>query len=680
MSMSYGERRESKNSKGIRSLNAQPRMTRVKNKAAAPVQITAEQILREALERQEAEPKPPKQKITDPEELADYRLRKRKSFEDAIRRQRQMMSTWIKYALWEESQRDFERARSIFERALDEDYRNPTLWIKYAEMEMRNKNINSARNLWDRAVTLLPRISQFWYKYAYMEQIMGNYPGARQIFERWMKWMPDEHAWGSFIKFELKLGEIERARQVFERFMACHPLVKSWLKYAKFEEKQGDVARTRSVYERAVQLLGEDANDEDLFISFAKFEERAKEFDRARVIYKYALDHIPKQNAQELYKTFTSFEKQFGDRNAIEDVIISKKRFQYEEQIKQNPRNYDVWFDYARLEEADGDIEKVREVYERAIANVPPGNEKRLWRRYLYLWINYALYEELETKDIDKAREVYKECVKLVPHKIFSFSKLWILYCNFEIRQKQLQSARLIYGNAIGLAPKDKIFNGYIQLETQLGNFDRCRKLYEKYLEWSPANCNAWSKFAQLENELGETERCRAIFEMAITQPLLDMPELLWKAYIDFEISDQEYDNVRELYKRLLERTKHVKVWISLAQFEKDIENVEGARQAYKDAFTSLKNTELKEERLMLVESWKEFETEQGDPVHIAEVTKMMPKKIIRRRSVKALDGSDAGLEEYYDYIFPDEQTSAPNLKILEMAHKWKKLKPNNDE
>lgn len=45
----------------------------MKNKSAAPIQITAEQILREALERQEAEPKAPKQKITDPEELADYR-------------------------------------------------------------------------------------------------------------------------------------------------------------------------------------------------------------------------------------------------------------------------------------------------------------------------------------------------------------------------------------------------------------------------------------------------------------------------------------------------------------------------------------------------------------------------------------------------------------------------------
>lgn len=196
---------------------------------------------------------------------------------------------------------------------------------------MRNKNVNSARNIWDRAVTLLPRVAQFWYKYAYMEQIMGNHAGARAIFERWMKWMPDEHAWSSYIKFELKQGDVEKARNVYERFVGCHPYVRSWLKFAKFEERQGEMGRARSVYEKAVQMLGEDANDEQLFIEFAHFEERCKEFDRARVIYKYALDHIPKQHAQDLYKMFTTFEKQHGDRTAIEDVIISKRRFQYEE-------------------------------------------------------------------------------------------------------------------------------------------------------------------------------------------------------------------------------------------------------------------------------------------------------------------------------------------------------------
>ena len=40
----------------------------------------------------------------------------------------------------------------------------------------------------------------------------------------------------------------------------------------------------------------------------------------------------------------------------------------------------------------------MREVYERAVAQVPPGNEKRFWRRYIFLWLDYALFEEIETK------------------------------------------------------------------------------------------------------------------------------------------------------------------------------------------------------------------------------------------------------------------------------------------
>ena len=48
------------------------------------------------------------------------------------------------------------------------------------------------------------------------------------------------------------------------------------------------------------------------------------------------------------------------------------------------------------------------------------------------------------------------------------------------------------------------------------------------------------------------------------------MPENVWKSYIDLEIALTEFDRVRELYKRLLARTKHVKVWISFGKFESE--------------------------------------------------------------------------------------------------------------
>ena len=57
---------------------------------------------------------------------------------------------------------------------------------------------------------------------------------------------------------------------------------------------------------------------EELFIKFAEFEEKCKEPERARAIYKYALDHIPKAQAQDVYKKFVAFEKQHGDREGIE--------------------------------------------------------------------------------------------------------------------------------------------------------------------------------------------------------------------------------------------------------------------------------------------------------------------------------------------------------------------------
>ncbi|PKI51639.1 hypothetical protein CRG98_027941 [Punica granatum] len=225
---------------------------------------------------------------------------------------------------------------------------------------------------------------------------------------------------------------------------------------------------------------------------------------------------------------------------------------------------------------------------------------------------------------------------------------------------------------------------------------DRCRKLYEKYLEWSPENCYAWSKYAELERSLSETERARAIFELAISQSALDMPEVLWKAYIDFEISEGEFQRTRELYERLLDRTKHLKVWISYAKFEasamddstsSELEQrdmkpqcIERARRVFDRAVSYFRNSapELKEERAMLLEEWLNLENSFGELGNVSLVQSKLPKKLKKKRQLMTEDGP-AGYEEYFDYLFPEE-TQAPTMKILEAAYKWKKQKIGSDE
>ncbi|KAA0052082.1 ty3-gypsy retrotransposon protein [Cucumis melo var. makuwa] len=173
----------------------------------------------------------------------------------------------------------------------------------------------------------------------------------------------------------------------------------------------------------------------------------------------------------------------------------------------------------------------------------------------------------------------------------------------------------------------------------------------------------------------------------------------LGKAYIDFEISEHEFERTRELYERLLDRTKHLKVWISYAKFEASAmeddsqlselpeENmqeylharkqqcIQHARRVFEKAITYYRNSapELKEERAMLLEEWLNMETSFGELGDVSLVQSKLPKKLKKRRQIVSEDGP-AGFEEYIDYLFPEE-TQTTNLKILEAAYRWKKQK-----
>lgn len=304
---------------------------RIKNKQPAALQITAEQILREAKDRQEQPAPIPIQTIADKEELAHYQLEKRKMYETQVRRNRTAVGAWLKYGEWEEKQQELDRARSVYERSLDFLPRVTTIWLKYSEMEMKHKNVNRARNVLDRVTAILPRIDVFWYKYTFMEELVENVAGARQVFERWMKWEPTEQAWMAFVKFEQRHNEYLKARNVFQRFVSAFPQPKNWLKWARFEEAETHVDFARKVYEELLSTLGSEYLDQNTYISFASFETRNKQIERARVIYKYALDALPEGQKENLYNAYTHFEKQFGGKEGIESVIISKRRIKYED-------------------------------------------------------------------------------------------------------------------------------------------------------------------------------------------------------------------------------------------------------------------------------------------------------------------------------------------------------------
>ena len=274
----------------------------------------------------------------------------------------------------------------------------------------------------------------------------------------------------------------------------------------------------------------------------------------------------------------------------------------------------------------------------------------------------------------------------MIPHEKFTFSKIWINLAHLYLRQEQLEEARKTFGIAIGKCKRPKIFKAYIEQESLLGNIERCRKIYEKYVLSMPQSSVAWIAYAEMEKSLQEHQRAKSIYEIALNQEV-DYLEQIWKAYIDFEIQQDHYENARKLYERLLLKTQHVKVWISYAKFEFSIQSIAKSREIWNKAYQFFKQTDLKEERKLIVEQWKNMEEKIGDVEGIKRVDKLLPKKVIKRRKIdenianlenRMVD--EEGWEEYYDYLFPDDSNDFKNQEFLKNAHKWFEEKNQGDK
>lgn len=170
-------------------------------------------------------------------------------------------------------------------------------------------------------------------------------------------------------------------------------------------------------------------------------------------------------------------------------------------------------------------------------------------------------------------------------------------------------------------------------------------------------------KYAELESQLEDFARTRAIFELGVTQQPLAMPEVLWKAYIDFEVEEGNREGARALYERLVALSGHWKVWIAYAEFEaapipvarelreereeeeeeEEMEMVPGdvarARQVFERGYADLRKQGLKDERAAFLEVWKTFEEKNGTSEDVQKVQSKIP--IVSARRVKTSDGQE---------------------------------------
>ena len=71
-------------------------------------------------------------------------------------------------------------------------------------------------------------------------------------------------------------------------------------------------------------------------------------------------------------------------------------------------------------------------------------------------------------------------------------------------------------------------------------------------------------------------------------------------------------------------------------------QRLQRSRQIYEEANKSMRSCEEKEERLMLMEAWRDLEAAFGSDEDLERVSKLLPEKVKKRRKLTAEDGVGA--------------------------------------
>ena len=97
-----------------------------------------------------------------------------------------------------------------------------------------------------------------------------------------------------------------------------------------------------------------------------------------------------------------AFQRRSGGYKDIEMSILDKRREHYEQLLRKTDfYDYDVWFNLVRMEESNLNsvaggttIETVRNIYTRFAQHPPPLRQKTAWKRFFYLFMSFAFFEE----------------------------------------------------------------------------------------------------------------------------------------------------------------------------------------------------------------------------------------------------------------------------------------------
>lgn len=242
----------------------------------------------------------------------------------------------------------------------------------------------------------------------------------------------------------------------------------------------------------------------------------------------------------------------------------------FERLIIGNPNSSVIWMNYMAFQLQLSEIEKARELAERALKTINYREEAEklnIWIAMLNLENTFGSEETLEdvfsracqfmdsftihnkllgiyqmSEKLQKARELFKVTAKKFGSEKVS---IWVSWATFLLSQNEPEEVATILGNALKALPKRshiEVVRRFAQLEFSNGEPERGRSLFEGLLADAPKRIDIWNVYLDQEIKLSDNKtRVEELFERVITKKITKkQAKFFFNKWLQYEESQKD--------------------------------------------------------------------------------------------------------------------------------------------
>jgi pre-mRNA-splicing factor SYF1 len=343
-----------------------------------------------------------------------------------------------------------------------------------------------------------------------------------------------------------------------------------WLSFARFYEKQNDIDNARTIYKKATDINYKNDDElANIWCAWGEMELRHDNFDEAlSVMQQSVMEPVSAIKKRHLNSSGQSEKKSMNIEN-YEGAVCSDRiyknvkvwglfldleeslgtvetcRAAYDRCLELKVITAQMTLNYAQYLEENNFFEDSFKVYEQGVYLFTYPQVKKVWLVYLDKFM-----ERYKGNKLERLRDLFEKSIKNVPTS--DSAELYIKYAKAEETYGLVRHSIDVYDRATRIVPEESkldMYRLYIKKVEQHYGVTKTRSVYERAIselndDMSREIC---LQFSQMETKLGEIDRARAILIHGSQFADVRREPSYWQQWRAFEESHGNEDTFRDM-------------------------------------------------------------------------------------------------------------------------------------